>query len=61
MNNFIFKTFIEDWENVKDAKVRDKYGKLAGIVGILSNTLLCIMKILVGLFPAALQSWQMRS
>ena len=43
MNNFIFKTFIKDWENVKDAKVRDKYGKLAGIVGILSNTLLCIM------------------
>ena len=54
MNNFIFKTFIEDWENVKDAKVRDKYGKLAGIVGILSNTLLCIMKILVGLISGSI-------
>ena len=54
MNNFIFKTFIKDWENVKDAKVRDKYGKLAGIVGILSNTLLCIMKILVGLISGSI-------
>ena len=42
MNNLIFRTFVKDWENVKDAKVRDSYGKLAGIVGIISNTLLCL-------------------
>jgi len=48
MNNFLFKKFINDYENVKDSKVRDRYGKLAGIVGIISNSLLCIMKILIG-------------
>lgn len=54
MNNRIFKAFIRDWEDVRNPKVRDSYGKLAGIVGILSNTLLCIMKILVGLISGSI-------
>lgn len=54
MNNRIFKTFIKDWEDVKNPKVRDSYGKLAGIVGILSNILLCVMKILVGLISGSI-------
>lgn len=48
MNDFLFKKFIKDYENVKDSDVRDSYGKLAGAVGIVSNSLLCIMKILIG-------------
>lgn len=48
MNNFLFKKFVKDYENVKNADVRDSYGKVAGIVGILSNSMLCIMKILIG-------------
>lgn len=48
MNDFLFKKFIKDYENVKDSDVRDSYGKLAGTVGIVSNSLLCIMKILIG-------------
>jgi len=54
MNNFLFKTFIKDWENVKDPKVRDSYGKLAGVVGIISNVILCIMKMLVGLISGSI-------
>lgn len=54
MNNMIFKAFIKDWEDVRNPKVRDSYGKLAGIVGILSNTLLCVMKILVGLISGSI-------
>lgn len=54
MNNRIFKAFIRDWEDVRNPKVRDSYGKLAGIVGILSNTLLCVMKILVGLISGSI-------
>lgn len=54
MNNLIFKTFVKDWQDVKNPKVRDSYGKLAGIVGILSNTLLCVMKILVGLISGSI-------
>ncbi|MBR1990476.1 MAG: cation transporter, partial [Firmicutes bacterium] len=54
MNNFLFKTFIKDWENVKNPKVRDSYGKLAGVVGIISNVILCIMKMLVGLISGSI-------
>lgn len=48
MNDLLFKKFIKDYQNVKDRKVRDSYGKMAGIVGIISNSLLCIVKILIG-------------
>jgi len=48
MGNLLFKTFIKNYEDVKDPKVRDDYGKFAGIVGILSNAVLCVMKILIG-------------
>lgn len=48
MTNILFKTFIKNYEDVKNPKVRDDYGKFAGIVGILSNAVLCVMKILIG-------------
>ena len=48
MSEFLFKKFIRDYENVKDSRVRDSYGKLTSIVGILSNTILCIMKMIAG-------------
>ena len=48
MNEFLFKKLIKDYENVKDCSVRDAYGKVAGIVGIISNSILCAMKILIG-------------
>lgn len=54
MGNFLFKKFIKNYEDVKDPKVRDSYGKLAGIVGILSNLLLCVMKMLVGLISGSI-------
>lgn len=48
MNELLFRKFVKDCENVKDSRVRDSYGKLAGAVGIVSNSLLCIMKIVIG-------------
>ena len=54
MGNFLFKRFIKDYENTRDPKVRDDYGKLAGIVGIISNTVLCTMKILIGLISGSI-------
>ena len=54
MNNFLFKTFIPNWENTEDPAVRDRYGRLAGFVGILSNALLCIMKIAAGIFSGSI-------
>lgn len=54
MNTFLLKKFIKDYENVKEPKVRENYGKLAGVVGIISNTLLCAMKILVGIVSGSI-------
>jgi cation diffusion facilitator family transporter len=49
MRKFLIRTFIKDYENVKDPKVREKYGKLAGAVGIFTNLILCVSKITIGL------------
>ncbi|MBR5230106.1 MAG: cation transporter [Firmicutes bacterium] len=54
MNKFLFKTFISDWENVKNPEVRKNYGKLAGIAGIISNALLCLIKILTGILSGSI-------
>ena len=54
MGDFLFKKFIKDHENVKDIKERDSYGKMAGIVGIISNGLLCAMKIVIGLISGSI-------
>lgn len=48
MTNFLFKTFIKDYENTGDPAVRERYGNFAGIVGIISNVFLCTIKILIG-------------
>ena len=48
MGTFLFKKFIKNYSDVKDPKVRDSYGKLAGAVGIISNSLLCAAKMIIG-------------
>ncbi len=54
MHDWIFRKLISDYEDVKNPAVRDQYGRVAGVVGILSNTLLCVMKILVGLLSGSI-------
>lgn len=49
MYKFLVKTFVKNHTNIKDPKVRDGYGNLAGAVGIISNVVLCSFKIGVGL------------
>lgn len=49
MKNFLIRHFVADYENTKDTKVREGYGKLAGVVGIISNLTLCGFKIGTGL------------
>jgi len=48
MINFIIKRFIKDYENVRDPSVREAYGKLGSVVGIVSNVVLSLCKIAVG-------------
>ena len=54
MSTFLFRHFIKNYEDVKDPHVRDGYGKLAGIVGIISNVILCLMKVAVGLIAGSI-------
>ena len=54
MFELIFKTFIKDYENVKSRRVRDRYGKFAGAVGIISNIVLCIMKVVTGILAGSI-------
>ncbi len=49
MRKFLLKKLIKNSEDVKNPKVRESYGKLAGLVGIISNAVLCLFKILMGL------------
>jgi len=49
MTNYLIKRFIKDYENTKDAFVREAYGKLGSVIGIISNMFLCVSKISVGL------------
>ena len=48
-SNFLVKSFVKNYDNVSDVKVRGAYANLAGIVGIVTNTLLFIIKLSVGL------------
>lgn len=46
--------FIKNSSNVKDDKVRNSYGMFGGIVGILINVLLFIIKLSVGLLVSSI-------
>lgn len=46
---FIRKLFIKDYQDTQNPKVRFRYGLVAGIFGIISNSLLCVFKLIVGI------------
>ena len=54
MTELITRIFIKNCENVKDNTVRKSYGTLGGIVGIICNLILCIIKITVGLISGSI-------
>ena len=54
MFRFLTKIFIKDCDNVSDPHVREKYGRLSGIVGLVLNALLCASKIVVGTLTGAI-------
>lgn len=50
MTDLILRIFVRDHKNTEDPAVRDKCGRAAGAVGIVTNFLLFLMKIIVGTF-----------
>lgn len=50
MIKLIIKRFIPQYENTANKQVREAYGILAGVLGIICNLLLFILKLLLGIF-----------
>lgn len=50
MIKLIIRKWIKDYENVTDRDVREAYGVLSGILGILCNLLLFAAKLALGMF-----------
>ena len=48
MTDLILRLFVRDWRNTESPAVRERCGRVAGVVGIVTNLLLFAMKITVG-------------
>ncbi|MGX8774634.1 MAG: cation diffusion facilitator family transporter [Bacillota bacterium] len=48
MKEFLWKKFVKDYENYKDPEVRAGYTRLTGTLGIIVNSVLCVIKIVLG-------------
>ena len=53
MNRFLCRIFVKNYNETSDPSVREKYGRFAGIAGIISNTLLCIARIIAGVMSGS--------
>ena len=54
MIKLIIKKFIPDSENIKNPKIREKYGVLGGVLGIILNTLLFFLKLIIGFISGSI-------
>ena len=53
MSSLLFKLFIKDKDNIKNAGVRHAYGALAGTVGIILNIFLAVIKFTAGILSGS--------
>lgn len=49
MTRFLIRTFVKNYNNTQDDKVRESYGMLGSFVGIVSNTVLFALKFVIGI------------
>ncbi len=54
MTNFLINLFIKDKENVQDRNVREKYGMLSSITGVIVNILLSVFKLIIGVIASSM-------
>lgn len=48
MTNLLLRLFVRDYDQPQESKVRSAVGRLSGIVGIVCNALLFVLKLVVG-------------
>ena len=49
MTDFLIHTFVKNYQNTEDEKVRTSYGTLSSVTGIVCNILLFALKAIIGL------------
>ncbi len=49
MTQLIIRLFIPNWKNTESPAVRERYGKVSGIVGVVTNLLLAVLKLVTGM------------
>lgn len=54
MTELIIRYFVPDADNVRDAQVRERYGVVSGLVGLLCNLLLFGGKLTIGLLTGSI-------
>lgn len=54
MIKLLVKVFIKNHEDTKNPKIREKYGVLGGVLGIVCNIFLFVVKLIIGLFLNAI-------
>ena len=54
MIKWLIKKFIKNSENIQDNDVRNAYGMFGGIIGIITNIILSISKIIIGIVSGSL-------
>lgn len=54
MTSILIRRFVKDHENIKDENVRNSYGRMASIVGVIVNVCVCLGELLVGLWVGSI-------
>ena len=54
ISNLLIRLFIKNSDNIKDSAVRENYGTLGSVIGIICNLILCIIKISLGLIVGSI-------
>lgn len=54
ISDFLVKRFVKNYKNVEEENVRNSYGFLGGIVGIIINSLLFAIKLSIGLIVGSI-------
>ena len=48
MTKFLVRLFVKNYQETNNPEVRQNYGRFAGIVGICTNLLLFVVKVIAG-------------
>lgn len=54
MTSLLLKLFVKDYKKTNDSNVREKYGTLGGLVGIVVNMIIAAAKLIIGSFSGSI-------